>query len=79
MRIGALLLAAGMSRRFGPEDKLLADLNGMPMVAHAARALDLVGPDRRIAVTGSDAVGNLLSAEGFDIVARPPPPCNRTV
>jgi len=32
MRIVIVALAAGASRRFGPEDKLLADIDGRPMV-----------------------------------------------
>ena len=38
-RIGALLLAAGQSRRMGGPNKLLAEINGVPMVAHVARRL----------------------------------------
>jgi molybdenum cofactor cytidylyltransferase len=38
-RIGALLLAAGQSRRMGGPNKLLAEVAGTPMVAHVARRL----------------------------------------
>ena len=39
-RIAAVVLAAGQSRRMGPENKLLAELGGKAMVAHAVeRAL----------------------------------------
>jgi molybdenum cofactor cytidylyltransferase len=38
-RIGALLLAAGQSRRMGGPNKLLAEIDGAPMVAHVARRL----------------------------------------
>lgn len=37
--IAGVLLCAGFSRRFGPADKLLAPLAGMPLVAHAAQRL----------------------------------------
>lgn len=37
MTIGALILAAGMSRRMGA-NKLLADLGGAPVIAHTCRA-----------------------------------------
>ncbi|EQB31431.1 nucleotidyltransferase family protein [Sphingobium ummariense] len=33
-RIAAVLLAAGLSTRFGEEDKLMADLRGKPLAAH---------------------------------------------
>jgi molybdenum cofactor cytidylyltransferase len=38
-RIGALLLAAGQSRRMGGPNKLLAEIDGAPMVAIVARRL----------------------------------------
>ncbi|MGA8757348.1 MAG: molybdopterin-binding/glycosyltransferase family 2 protein [Stellaceae bacterium] len=38
-RIGALLLAAGQSRRMGGPNKLLAEIEGMPMVARVAQRL----------------------------------------
>lgn len=41
--VGALL-AAGHSRRFGTADKLLAPLNGCPLVCHAAAALMAMRP-----------------------------------
>jgi len=61
-----LLLAAGASRRFGPDDKLLAMFRGQPLVAHAAQALRDTNLDRRIAVVTSDAVADCL--DGFDII-----------
>ncbi|MDT7934667.1 MAG: nucleotidyltransferase family protein [Sphingomonadaceae bacterium] len=39
MAIGAILLAAGASRRFGADNKLLAAVGGRPMVVRAAEAL----------------------------------------
>src|SRR5438132_10270294 len=33
-----LILAAGESRRFGPQPKLLAELDGRPLLEHAIRA-----------------------------------------
>jgi molybdenum cofactor cytidylyltransferase len=38
-RIGALLLAAGQSRRMGGPNKLLAEIDGVPMVARVAQRL----------------------------------------
>jgi molybdenum cofactor cytidylyltransferase len=59
----ALLLAAGQSRRFGDADKLLAPLDGKPLVTHAADMLRFAGLAPLIAVTASDDVAALL--EGF--------------
>ena len=39
LRLAALVLAAGQSRRFGAANKLLADLAGMPVLAHILTSL----------------------------------------
>lgn len=54
-RIGALLLAAGRSRRMGGPNKLLAELDGAPMVAHVARRLLASRARPIIAVLGNQA------------------------
>jgi molybdenum cofactor cytidylyltransferase len=54
-RIGAVLLAAGASTRFGAENKLLADLGGRPLVARAADALLASEVDEIVVVTGRDS------------------------
>ncbi len=54
-RIGALLLAAGQSRRMGGPNKLLAEVDGTPMVAHVARRLLASRARPIIAVMGSQA------------------------
>lgn len=61
-----LLLAAGSSRRFGADDKLLADFRGEPLIAYAARAMRDAALDDRVAVVTSDAVAALL--DGFRII-----------
>lgn len=61
-----LLLAAGASRRFGLDDKLLAPLRGQPLIGHAAQALRVLALDRRIAVIANPALAPHLA--GFDIV-----------
>ncbi len=70
MTLAGIVLAAGHSRRFGAEDKLLAPLDGHPVAAHAAAAMRTARVDLRIAVTRSDAVAALFA--GFDIVQLPP-------
>lgn len=68
--IAAILLAAGQSRRFGADDKLLAPLAGEPLALHAARRIVELAPGRRIAVCpdGDGALATMLSGLGFDIV-----------
>ncbi|WP_436901872.1 nucleotidyltransferase family protein [Halovenus halobia] len=67
MTVGAVLLAAGRSERFGGSNKLLAELAGRPLLSHAAQTVldaDLAG---RVAVLGheADAVRAALP-DGFD-------------
>ena len=38
-RIAALILAAGQSRRMGALNKMIAEVDGKPMVAHALAAV----------------------------------------
>lgn len=68
--IVGLLLAAGRSRRFGPEDKLSAKLHGRPLLAHAAGALRAARLDRCLAVCA--APEHQASLAGFEIL--PPDP-----
>lgn len=60
MRTLGVLLAAGASRRFGPEDKLLTPYNESPLINNAARALLSANCDSVIAVTSSTAVAAVL-------------------
>jgi molybdenum cofactor cytidylyltransferase len=54
-RVGALVLAAGLSRRMNGANKLLAELGGRPVVAHAVDAV-LASPARPVlVVTGHEA------------------------
>lgn len=72
MSLGVLVLAAGQSRRFGPQDKLLAPLKGRPLVAHALTAAALPEADFRLAVVSSDAVAAIARQVGFDTLALGP-------
>jgi molybdenum cofactor cytidylyltransferase len=53
-RLAAVLLAAGASRRFGPENKLLALVNGVPLLAVVARAIADGGISDIVVVTGAE-------------------------
>ncbi|MBV8573569.1 MAG: molybdopterin-binding/glycosyltransferase family 2 protein [Acetobacteraceae bacterium] len=54
-RIGALLLAAGQSRRMGGPNKLLAEVDGTPMVAYVARRMLASRARPIVAVLGNQA------------------------
>jgi molybdenum cofactor cytidylyltransferase len=72
-RIGALLLAAGQSRRMGGPNKLLAEIDGTPMVAHVARRLLASRARPIIAVLGNqaDAVDTVLGKLPIERVRNP--------
>jgi molybdenum cofactor cytidylyltransferase len=53
--LSAILLAAGSSRRFGPNNKLLAVLDGKPLIRHGGEVLAGAGFAELIVVTGPDA------------------------
>lgn len=74
-RTAILLLASGLSSRFGAGDKLMADLDGRPVLARAAGALANRSVARRVAVVGTDqsARRSCLEASGFEIVLNPAP------
>lgn len=52
-KAGAILLAAGSSRRMGA-NKLTADLDGRPLILHVAEAIRAAGLPPPIVVTGHD-------------------------
>jgi molybdenum cofactor cytidylyltransferase len=51
-RIAAVVLAAGQSRRMGPSNKLLSEIDGKPMVAHVMAAVEASRAGPVIVVTG---------------------------
>lgn len=66
--LGVVVLAAGRSTRFGPENKLLVPINGKPI---ASRAFDLaagVAADQALAVISDPAVAALARASGLEVV-----------
>lgn len=73
MPIAAILLAAGAAERFGGQSKLLADLGGVPLIVHAARAIVGSNSSGFLAVTGRDgaAVAAALQGSGLQIIPNP--------
>lgn len=71
--VGGLLLAAGQSRRMGKANKMLVEIDGTPMVVHAARALIASGADPVVVVLGHepDAVEAALAGLSVTFVRNP--------
>ena len=65
--LGVLVLAAGASRRFGPDDKLLADLDGQPVAGYAMALAAGLPARRKLAVVSSARVADLARLAGLDI------------
>ncbi|SED66846.1 NTP transferase domain-containing protein [Rhodobacter sp. 24-YEA-8] len=61
MNLG-VLFAAGASRRFGADDKLLVEWRGAPLVCQAANLLMAAFCDESVAVVSSPAVAAVLPA-----------------
>jgi molybdenum cofactor cytidylyltransferase len=68
--LAAVVLAAGSSRRFGADNKLLAAIDGRPLVARVVAAIEGAGIGRVIVVTGHDRerVAAALAGAGRTLV-----------
>lgn len=73
MRIGIVLLAAGMSRRFGEANKLLADVRGCPMAGRVMDELLALGMERNTAVVSDARVAQLARERGLEVVENKQP------
>ena len=49
-RTAIVLVASGLSRRFGRKDKMMANLGGLPLVEHAASTIARLHPLTKVAV-----------------------------
>lgn len=69
-RTALVMLAAGASVRFGGSDKLLADLEGLPLLAHSAAILRGKLTAARIAVigTGQHERRRILESAGWRVI-----------
>jgi molybdenum cofactor cytidylyltransferase len=54
-RLGAIVLAAGFSRRMGPENKLLKPLSGKPLLSHVLARVASLGLGQVLVVSGDSA------------------------
>ena len=68
MQVEAVVVAAGRSTRFGEGDKLLADLNGRPLVAWSLAALAAAESVGRVAIVGREDLLGALEAIGREVL-----------
>ena len=66
MNIAAVLLAAGASKRFGKDNKLLSDLGGEPLIRRVAEAVVCSGVEV-VVVTGCDRLVIEKALEGLPL------------
>lgn len=64
MPVDAVVVAAGRSTRFGEGDKLLADLDGRPVIAWSLAALAAAESIGRVAIVGREDLLETLAALG---------------
>jgi molybdenum cofactor cytidylyltransferase len=76
-RTTVLLLAAGLSIRFGAGDKLLTPLRGKPLVAHAADLATALPFAARLAVVPEEDGRLACLLGGFRLVVNPNPAAGR--
>ena len=74
MSFAVLVLASGLSKRFGTEDKLMTDLKGQALLAYCLDAARNAEFDRYFIVTPSgDAKAELARSFGFEVIDNPHP------
>lgn len=60
MKITALLLAAGQSKRFGIQNKLTAHIENQPLIRHSLRAIDRPEIDDIVVIVSSGSEGQRI-------------------
>ncbi|WP_309086553.1 molybdopterin-binding/glycosyltransferase family 2 protein [Chelativorans sp.] len=68
-KVWGVLLAAGQSRRMGPQNKLLADFEGKPLVQRTAERLAASRAAGLVVVLGHQAEAVAAALEGLDLRA----------
>lgn len=66
--VGAIVLASGISTRFGDQDKLTMPYRGTPMLRWVLDALPQPLFARRLVIARSAAVANLAREAGFEVL-----------
>lgn len=66
MKLAIIILAAGHSKRFGTNDKLLAQLKGQALAQYTANTIRKIKSDLKIAVVSNPKVAHIF--DEFDIV-----------
>ena len=79
MRISAVVLASGESRRFGSGDKLIAPFRGAPLVVHTFDALPRELFAARLVVTRSDDIAALAREHGLSALMHSLPDVSDTI
>ncbi len=72
MRLGAVLLAAGRSERFGA-NKLLADFDGRPLVCRALDAMKALDAEKTVVIASCEEVAALARTYGFEAAVNDAP------
>ncbi len=67
MKIAALVLAAGQSRRMGSENKLLKHFDGEPLVARTVREISRAKVEQVVVVTGHQGAEIEAALAGIDV------------
>lgn len=70
--IGCVIMASGISSRFG-SNKLLADLNGKPLISHVLDTIENLPFLEKIVVTRSEEVEKLCIKKGFETLIHQEP------
>lgn len=73
--VTAVVLASGLSRRFGDDNKLLMPLHGKPLARHCTDLVASIPFRDRMAVVpqGSEELAGLFAESGFEVVHNPIP------